>query len=260
MSLSITTWNVNGLRALLRKNALHAVLALEPDLLLLQEIKSYPEQIAPDSRTIWEAYQIYWHPAEKAGYSGVATFTLKETKSVIAGIGIPEFDREGRVIVTRTSDLTIINVYVPSGQRDHGRVSYKLKFYAAVLAYCEQLHQKGEKIILGGDINTAHREIDLHYPKQNQKTSGFLPEERAWIDRFIDHGFVDAYRVLYPERVQYTWWTNRVNARERKIGWRLDYFLISNSLVDRLQDVIIHEEISGSDHCPVSIILSLDPN
>ena len=149
----------------------------------------------------------------------------------------------------------LFNVYFPSGQRGQDRVAYKLDFYAHLLALCDALHARGEKIVITGDFNTAHTEIDLRHPKENANTSGFLPEERIWIDRYLAHGFVDAYRQLYPERVQYTWWTYRVNARARGVGWRLDYFLVSESLMPRVEDVVIHEEVMGSDHCPVTLVL-----
>jgi exodeoxyribonuclease-3 len=156
----------------------------------------------------------------------------------------------------RYPDFTLVNAYFPSGQRGHERVAYKLEFYGALLEICDRLQAAGEQLVIGGDFNTAHNEIDLRYPKQNRKTSGFLPEERAWVDRYLAHGFVDAYRALYPERVQYTWWTYRMNARQKGIGWRLDYFLVSEGLLPCVQDVIVHDDILGSDHCPVTLVLT----
>lgn len=255
MSTRITTWNVNGLRALLSKGLLDKVLALEPDLLLLQEIKTRPDQIDPVDHQQWQHYHQHWHPADRPGYSGVATFIKSESFQANVGIGNPEFDQEGRIIIAHGLEFSVINAYFPSGQRDRGRVNYKLKFYAQLLELCEQLQRQGVQIIIGGDFNTAHQEIDLRYPEQNKNTSGFLAEEREWVDRYLDKDFVDAYRHLYPTRVQYTWWTYRLNARARNIGWRLDYFLVSKSLIGRVQDVVIHEDIEGSDHCPVSIII-----
>ena len=146
---------------------------------------------------------------------------------------------------------------MPNGQHDLARLPYKLDFYQRLLEQCDALHARGENVILCGDFNTSHREIDLRNPKQNENSTGFLPEERAWIDKYLEHGFVDIYRRLYPERVQYTWWTYRMNARPRNIGWRLDYFLISPGLVDRVQDAIIHDEVLGADHCPVSLVLDI---
>lgn len=255
MTIRIITWNVNGLRAVANKGALSPVMALTPDILMLQEIKSRPDQLLPEHAQSWDGYKSQWHPAGKSGYSGVACFYLPEPLEVQTGLGDQRFDPEGRAILLRYPDFTLINAYFPSGQRDYGRVVYKLEFYEHLLEICDQLHARGEQIIIGGDFNTAHQEIDLRNPKQNQKTSGFLPEERAWVDRYLAHGFVDAFRWKYPERAQYTWWTYVSNARARNVGWRLDYFLVSDSLTSRLDEVVIHDDISGSDHCPVSLVL-----
>jgi exodeoxyribonuclease-3 len=256
MTFKITTWNVNGLRAVLSKRGLSPVLALDPDVVMLQEIKARPEQIPPESRSTWGDYQEHWHPAERPGYSGVACLARHEARQARIGMGEERFDREGRAILLRYPDFTLVNTYFPSGQRDYGRVEYKLDFYAALLERCDRMHAAGENVIIGGDFNTAHQPIDLRYPKENAKTSGFLPEERAWVDRFLEHGFCDAFRLLYPERVQYTWWTYRMNARQRNIGWRLDYFLVSAALMPLIREVIIHDEIEGSDHCPVSLVIN----
>jgi exodeoxyribonuclease III len=256
VTLRITTWNINGLRAVINKKALDAVFALNPDILMLQEIKARPDQILPDHSQSWQNYRVHWHPAERPGYSGVASFILPATTGVKVGLGEPRFDREGRAILARFPGFTLINAYFPSGQRGHDRVEFKLEFYAALLDICEGLHSSGEYIIIGGDFNTAHQPIDLCNPKQNKNTSGFLPEERAWVDTYLSHGFVDAYRTLYPQRIQYTWWTYVSNARSRNVGWRLDYFLVSEGLMPRVRDVIIHEDILGSDHCPVTLVLA----
>ena len=194
-----------------------------------------------------------WNPAERAGYSGVATFYLDAPGEITLGMDNRRFDVEGRVIRTRHKDLVLYNVYFPSGQRGHDRVEYKLEFYSALLDICDELHKKGENLIITGDFNTAHSPIDLKNPKQNQKTSGFLPEERACVQKYLDHGFVDIYRNLYPDRIQYTWWTYTSGARQRGVGWRIDYFLVSEALVPRVKDVIIHDDMPGSDHCPVEL-------
>jgi len=255
MTIKIITWNVNGLRAVLNRGGLAPVMTLKPDILMLQEVKSRSDQIQPEHSQAWENRQTCWHPAERLGYSGVACFYLPQPVEVKIGLGEERFDREGRVIQMRYPNFTLVNAYFPSGQRDYGRVMFKLEFYARLLEICDQLHALGEQIIIGGDFNTAHQEIDLRNPKQNQKTSGFLPEERGWVDRYLTHGFIDAYRFIYPERVQYTWWTYLSTARTRNIGWRLDYYLISESLISCLKDVIIHTDIQGSDHCPVSLLI-----
>ncbi len=258
MKFNITTWNVNGLRAVLNRNDLDWLSDHNPDVLCLQEIKTRPDQLTEEQRGVFEGSRACWNPAERAGYSGVATFCRIEPQETVLGMGSTEFFGEGRVIQTRFPGFRLFNIYFPNGQRDLGRLTYKLDFYAQLLDLCDEYHQKGEKVILCGDFNTAHREIDLRNPKQNEKNSGFLPEERAWIDTYLAHGFRDAYRELYPERIQYTWWTYRMKARERNVGWRLDYYLVSDSLMPAVKDVVIHEEIFGSDHCPVSIHLEVD--
>ncbi len=224
---------------------------------MLQEIKSRPDQIVPELAQTWQGYSDYWNPAERPGYSGVAAYAGTPALEVHRGLGEERFDVEGRVIRLRFPEFTLINAYFPSGQRDYGRVTYKLDFYAALLDRCDEWHRQGEKLVIGGDFNTAHNEIDLRHARQNRNTSGFLPEERAWVDLYLEHGFVDAYRELYPERVQYTWWTYRLNARQNQVGWRLDYFMISEGLMPLVQDVLIHEDIPGSDHCPVTLSLNL---
>jgi exodeoxyribonuclease-3 len=253
--LRVTTWNVNGLRAALGKGIWKWIQSENPDVLCLQEIKTRPEQVASEFYDQFNISNIYWNPAEKPGYSGVATFTNLSPISVNFGIGKNEFDSEGRVILTKFPSFTIFNVYFPSGQRGHDRVDFKLDFYSHLLEVCDQMHKTNERIIICGDFNTAHNEIDLRYPKQNQKTSGFLPEERVWIDKYLSHGFIDIYRELFPERVEYTWWTYRMNARQKNVGWRLDYFLVSDSLVPTIKDVVIHGDVTGSDHCPVTLTI-----
>ncbi|HEY3474900.1 MAG TPA: exodeoxyribonuclease III, partial [Anaerolineales bacterium] len=201
-------------------------------------------------------YEVIWHPAEKAGYSGVATFLRNPCREARLGLDLPLFDVEGRLVSTLHPEFRLFNVYFPSGQRGRERVAYKLDFYAHLLALCDRFHHHGENLIITGDFNTAHMPIDLRNARQNQRTSGFLPEERAWVQKYLDHGFVDVYRQLYPDRVQYTWWANHSTARERRVGWRLDYFLVSEALLPAVKDVIIHEDVRGSDHCPVELIIA----
>jgi exodeoxyribonuclease-3 len=255
--MKITTWNVNGVRAALGKGMLEWARAQEPDVLCLQEIKARPEQVDPAH--LEQLGAIFpgstWNPAQRPGYSGVATLARTPPQERRVGLGVEAFDVEGRVICTRHPGLLLFNIYFPHGQHDHGRVPFKLDFYARLLELCTDLYAQGEQIVLCGDFNTAHREIDLRHPKENENTSGFLPEERAWIDRYLEWGFVDVYRRLYPQRVQYTWWTYRMNARKRNVGWRLDYFLVSPELAGQVREVIVHEEVPGSDHCPVTLEL-----
>ena len=252
--MKIVTWNVNGIRAVLKKGALDWAWKHSPDVLCLQEVKARPDQLTEDQGKLL-LHPYTWNPAEKAGYSGVATFYKEQPLGVQLGMGESRFDVEGRVISTLHPGFRLFNIYFPNGQRGHDRVEYKLDFYAHLLKLCGDLHKKGESIIITGDFNTAHMPIDLKNPKTNEKTSGFMPEEREWVQKFLDHGFVDVYRKLYPERVQYTWWTYISNARERGVGWRIDYFLVSENLVSRVKDVVIHDNVPGSDHCPVELVI-----
>ena len=242
------------MRAALKKGALNWAWDQDPDLLCLQEVKARPDQLTEDQLGALRLPHV-WNPAEKPGYSGVATFHKEQPSGFQMGLGEPKFDMEGRVVSTFHSGFRLFNIYFPNGQRGQYRVDYKLDFYAHLLGVCDELHAKGENLIITGDFNTAHMPIDLKNAKQNEKTSGFLPEEREWVQKFLDHGFVDVYRRLHPERIQYTWWTYISNARERGVGWRIDYFLVSEALVGRVKDVIIHENVLGSDHCPVELVL-----
>jgi exodeoxyribonuclease-3 len=257
MNTTITSWNVNGLRAVLRKSALDWVTGWQPDVLCLQEIKAQPHQIPEGALDGLTDYQFTWHPAERPGYSGVATFSKHPPECVDLGIGQSKFDREGRLIHTRHAGVHLFNAYFPNSQRSLQRLDFKLDFYALLLEICDRLQAADEQVIVCGDFNTAHQEIDLRNPKQNEANSGFLPEERAWVSKYLQHGFVDVYRAFFPQREQYTWWTYRNRARERNIGWRLDYFLVTQGLLERVKHVHIHEDILGSDHCPVSIVLDL---
>lgn len=252
--MKIVSWNVNGLRAVLGRSGLDPIWKREPDVLCLQEIKVRPEQLNDEQR-IFPGYEAIWNPAERPGYSGVATFLRTSALEVQAGLAAPRFDVEGRVIQTRHPDFRLFNIYFPNGGRGQDRITYKLEFYAHLLEACDRIHEKGESIIITGDFNTAHQPIDLRHPKENEKISGFMPEEREWVQKFLDHGFVDVYRYFHPERVQYTWWTYRMDARRRGVGWRIDYFLVSRPLVGRMRQATILEEIPGSDHCPIELEL-----
>jgi exodeoxyribonuclease-3 len=255
--MRITTWNVNGLRAVLTKGLLDSVRMLDTDVLCLQEIKARPEQIDPQSlQDIGQVYpHLVWNPAIRPGYSGTATLSKVAPVTAECGMRADEYDQEGRVIISRYPKFILFNIYFPNGQHDLGRVPYKLNFYAHLLNLCEQLHADGENLIICGDFNTAHQEIDLRHPKANSKATGFLPEEREWISKYLSKGFVDIFRQMYPERVEYTWWTYLANARQNNVGWRLDYFLVSAGLVDQVVDIFHYQQILGSDHCPVTIVL-----
>lgn len=253
--MKITTWNVNGIRAAAKKGALAWAQSHAPDIFCMQEVKAREEQLDPAYQKM-PGFISYWNPAQRPGYSGVATYTQIEPLEFNFGLGDDRFDDEGRVIRMRFPEFWLYNIYFPNGGRGQERVNYKLDFYACLLEQCDLLHSQGQNVIITGDFNTAHREIDLANPKSNVHTSGFMPEERVWIDHYLAHGFVDIYRQIYPERVQYTWWTFITNARARNVGWRLDYFLISKPLVPRMEDVIIHDDVQGSDHCPVTLVIS----
>jgi exodeoxyribonuclease-3 len=255
--MKITTWNVNGLRAAMNKGILDWIEAQPPDVLCLQEVRAKPDQFEDEYLARLAAVYpwITWNPAVRPGYSGVATLARTQPLEVRLGLDSPEFDREGRVICYRYPGFLLFNIYFPHGGHELGRLPFKMEFYARLLEYCESLQVSGERLILGGDFNTAHNPIDLRNPKANEHTSGFMDIEREWIDRYLSKGFVDIFRRLYPEKVQYTWWTYRLDARARNVGWRIDYFLVSEVLAGQVQDAVINDQILGSDHCPVTLIL-----
>ena len=255
--LTITTWNVNGIRAVFKNKGDEWWRKYDPDVLCLQEIRARPDQLTKTQLDLFKDNHPVWNPAERPGYSGVATFSKNKPVDSELGFGIPNFDQEGRVIQSILPGFRLFNIYFPNGGRDLSRVGYKLEFYQELLEICDQLHAKGEKIIICGDFNTCHQPIDLRNSKANEGNTGFLPEEREWIDIYLEHGFRDIFRDLYPEREQYTWWTYRMNARERNVGWRLDYFMISDELSQDVEDVIIHDDVMGSDHCPVSLLIDV---
>jgi exodeoxyribonuclease-3 len=255
LPMRIISWNVNGLRSALNKGAGLWIQHQNPDVVCLQEIKVNQGQLGPDQLDTFQGYQQIWHAAQRPGYSGVLTLTRQAPLDYQAGMGTNEYDIEGRLIRTKYPTFTLFNVYFPNGKRDQSRLTYKLDFYASLLEICDQMHFSGEKIVICGDFNTAHREIDLKNPRQNETTSGFLPEERVWIDHYLEHGFVDPFRAKYPERVQYTWWTYRMGARERNIGWRIDFFLVTESLLPFVKEIVTYDQVYGSDHCPVELII-----
>lgn len=255
--MKIVTWNVNGIRACERQGLLEWYRGVRPEVLCFQEVRAEPHQLSeavcrPEAGCIAS-----WHPAEKKGYSGVGAWILREPAEIRLGLGRQEFDSEGRVQVLRYPGFTLFNVYFPNGSRDLSRVPYKLDFYDALLARIQELHAQGERVVVCGDFNTAHQPIDLANPKANQKTTGFLPEERVKVDEYLKAGLRDVFRDRHPgEAGHYTWWSNRPGVRERNIGWRIDYFLVSEALVPHVKDTYILPEVKGSDHCPV--VLELD--
>jgi exodeoxyribonuclease-3 len=253
--MKITTWNVAGLRALLKKDGWDWVKSHDPDVLGLQEIKALPEQLTEKDHQLFANYQTEWNPAQKKGYSGTLLLVKDLPTTLSRGLGKEKFDQEGRTIRADFEDFTLFSLYVPNGGRDLSRVPFKLEYYQQLLDLCDELHADGRNVIISGDINTAHEEIDVHNPRTKHKITGFLPEERAWITKFLEHGFVDVFRELYPERVQYTYWSYLQNQRQKNQGWRLDYFLVSEALRPKVKDVITHQDVMGSDHCPVTLEL-----
>lgn len=254
-SVEIISWNVNGIRAVGNKEALKWIDERQPDILCLQEVKALEEQI-PDGLFEKEYVQRIVNSAEKKGYSGTTTYSILESEYTSTCADIDELN-EGRIVETHYGDSVLFNVYFPNGQKDDERLAYKMKFYDAFLEHCENLKEEGKSIIICGDVNTAHKEIDLKNPKANSKTSGFLPEERAWIDKLLEHGYIDTFRYVNgDEEDRYSWWSYRSAARQRNVGWRIDYFFISEDLAENLEDAFILDEIEGSDHCPVGIRIS----
>jgi exodeoxyribonuclease-3 len=252
--MEILCWNVNGIRALQKKGFLDWLQQVSPNILCLQETKVQLGQISLELQQPAD-YYAYWDFPERKGYSGVATFTKEKPLKVENGLGIKRFDIEGRVIITRYPQFTLFNIYFPNGKMNEERLQYKMDFYDAFLDFTEPLKARGEKLIICGDFNTAHKEVDLARPKENENVSGFLPMERAWMDKFVAHGFVDTFRHFNKEPGYYTWWSLRTRARERNIGWRLDYFFVTENLLGSVIEASILSNVTGSDHCPVRIKL-----
>ncbi len=252
--MRIFSWNVNGVRAIEKKGFLDWVDQIAPDVLCIQETKAHFEQL-PDTLKDIDGYHGYWHSGERKGYSGVATFSKKEPLHVQYGLGIEKYDKEGRVLITEFEDFLLYNIYFPNGQKDEHRLQYKLDFYDDLLEILNEQVASGVNVLVGGDWNTAHQEIDLANPKANQNNSGFMPVERAQIDTYIENGYVDTFRLFHDEPERYSWWTYRFGARQRNIGWRIDNFFTNQDFIENIADADIHEDVMGSDHCPVSIEL-----
>ena len=251
MAVKCISWNVNGLRAVMNKGFMESFMSLDADIFCLQETKLQEGQIALDL----PGYQQYWNYAEKKGYSGTAVFTRLEPLSVSYGIGIPEHDREGRVITLEFEEFWFVTVYTPNSQDGLKRLDYRCRWEDDFRAYLKGL-EKTKPVIFCGDLNVAHEEIDLKNPKTNHKNAGFTDEERGKMTELLNDGFLDTFRYFYPDLAGvYSWWSYRFRAREKNAGWRIDYFIVSEALKERLGDARIHTEIFGSDHCPVELIL-----
>ncbi len=250
--MKLVSWNVNGLRACLTKGFMDSFHALDADIFCLQETKLQEGQHDLDV----PGYHQYWNYAEKKGYSGTAMFTKEEPLNVSYGIGVEEHDHEGRVITAEFPDFYVIVVYVPNAQRELTRLEYRQEWEAAFLQYILKLEEK-KPVIYCGDLNVAHQEIDLKNAKSNRGNAGFTDEERACFTKVLESGYVDSFRYLYPDRKDaYSWWSYMFHAREKNAGWRIDYFVVSEKLKDRIKEASIHPEVMGSDHCPVELELN----
>lgn len=259
--LKIVSWNVNGLNAAMKKGFVESVHGLDADIIGIQETKLQPQKLTDKMEHI-PGYESFWSfSTVKKGYSGVALYTRLKPTQIRDGIGIERFDQEGRIIEADFGNFLLYTVYFPNGQMSDERLAYKLDFYRDFFAYTQNRRKEGRSVIVMGDVNTAHNEIDLKNPKANAKTSGFLKIEREWLDRILAMGYVDTFRCLYPETVKYSWWTYRFKARERNAGWRIDYCLVSEDLINNQQvkSAFIDNDVFGSDHCPVGITLAVAP-
>lgn len=257
--IKLVSWNVNGLRAVMKKEFLSSLQKLDADVVCLQETKLQAEQ-RDESMINIEGYRSYWsYSSVKKGYSGVAVYSRLEPLEVNHGIGISKFDDEGRILEIVYKDFRLYNIYFPNGQKDDERLAYKLDFYQEFFDYLAPFRDQGIPLVITGDYNTAHNEIDLKNPKANSKRSGFLRIERDWLDRLIEEGYVDTFRHLYPETVKYSWWSYRFNARKNNAGWRIDYFFVTQNLIDQgwLKEAFIDNDILGSDHCPVGLEIEI---
>lgn len=252
--MKLISWNVNGLRACMKKGFADVMRGMDADIFCIQETKMQPEQ----ADFQMDGYFEYWNSAEKKGYSGTAVFSKTEPLAVAFGMGLPEHDREGRVITAEYPGFYLVNAYTPNSQSELARLSYRMEWEDAFRSYLLSLDSR-KPVIVCGDLNVAHQEIDLKNPGPNRGSAGFTDEERQKFSELLQSGFTDSFRFLYPGREgAYSWWSYRFRARERNAGWRIDYFLVSNRMTERIADSLIHPEIEGSDHCPVELLLKED--
>jgi len=257
--IKLVSWNINGLRAVWQKDFLKSVSRLDADILAIQETKLQEPQLTDEMRNI-DGYESCWSCAStKKGYSGVGVYTKLKPLNVNYSIGIPKFDLEGRIIELDFGRFIFFNIYFPNGQMSDERLQYKLDFYEALFKHIDKYKNEGKNLIITGDYNTAHNEIDLKNPKANEKYSGFLRIERNWLDRIIKNGYVDTFRYLYPEQVKYSWWSYRFKSREKNTGSRIDYFFTTKNMADQgmIKDAFIDNDFLGSDHCPVGLVVRI---
>ncbi|MDN5353994.1 MAG: exodeoxyribonuclease [Candidatus Cloacimonadota bacterium] len=252
--MEIYSWNVNGLRAAVRKNFLEFIEDEDPDILAIQETKLQEEQIPEEVKNLSQYHQ-YWNFAEKRGYSGVAVFTKQKPEKVEYTIGDADYDAEGRLLILYFSDFVLLNCYFPNGKMSEERLQYKLNYYDKMFNLMQKLRKAGHNVVVCGDYNTAHKEIDLANPERNKDISGFLPIERKWLDKLVNNDWVDTFRQFNQQPGQYSWWTYRFGARKRNAGWRIDYFFVNKDFMNRVKDAFIRQDIMGSDHCPIGVEL-----
>lgn len=250
MKQRIITYNVNGIRSAISKGLINWIVQSEADIVCLQETKAQPDQI-PVELFHEIGYHTYWHSAVKRGYSGVGILTKKKPDQIVYGMGIQKYDDEGRVLRADYGDISVISVYHPSGSSGDDRQAFKMEWLESFLSYASELKKSRPKLIISGDYNICHKPIDIHDPVRNITSSGFLPEEREWMTRFLDSGFVDVFRLFNQQAKQYTWWSFRANARAKNLGWRIDYHMATENIKPHLLDASIYADVVHSDHCPV---------
>lgn len=256
MIITIYSWNVNGIRAAERKGFVDWLKTEPGQIVAVQETKAWPEQL---SKNLLEpdGYQSFWTQAEKKGYSGVALYSQFEPIQTVHGLGDTELDHDGRTVIAEYETFVVMNHYFPNGGRGPEHIDRKLRFYTKFLDVADSYRKKGKSVIAVGDVNTAFSEIDLARPKENVRNTGFLPQEREALGEFFSRGYIDTFRMLHPEDVKYTWWDQKSKARERNVGWRIDYCFVSEDLKDKVISADIHDDIIGSDHCPISVTIDL---
>jgi len=253
--MKILSWNVNGLRAAERKGFLDLLRTTDADVVLVQEIRSQKDQLS-DALLRPRGWHVELASAERPGYAGVGIYSRKKPDAVAAGIAVPHFDREGRVLMARYGKLCVLSAYFPNSGRDLARIGYKLRFMGAMLRHLDALRASGHHVVVAGDFNVAHAEVDIARPKSNVEASGFTLRERRWLDRYVKSDWVDSFREKHPEvRDRYTWWLQHSGARERNVGWRIDYHFVDRALLPSVREATIHEDVAGSDHCPVGLVL-----
>ncbi|MQM73491.1 MAG: exodeoxyribonuclease III [Eubacteriaceae bacterium] len=254
--MKLYSWNVNGIRAAEKKGLVDWIKSEQPDVLGIQELKATEDQL-PDTLKQIDGYHAFFNPAERKGYSGTAVYYKEAPLDIHTGLSDDRFNHEGRTIVMEYPDFTLYNIYFPNGGQGDDRLQFKMDFYDCFQKDVNALVAEGKRVIVCGDVNTAHTEIDLKNPKSNAKRSGFLPIEREWVTQFLNDGYIDTYRYFHPDQIEYSWWSYRFNARANNAGWRIDYFFASDNAKDLLEDAAIHTDVMGSDHCPISLTLKI---